>query len=201
MQSCITRYSADIWLPVGLDSLSRCHEITIHCFPSRLTASALCPPGVGVACWLIGEATLKLLILYIHDTWPPPQPCPPPAPPVFTHRVVAPSSPPPVCSCSWYSLQALHWVSSHFPTHPPLPAPSQPLPPASTITLTSPSSVSEPPHPRRCLNPLHPPPLLSSSPPPALSAFGWHVMVALVCSLPLPLFLLTDADPTGACPH
>lgn len=42
-----------------------------------------------------------------------------------------------------------------------------------------------------CWHGLHEAPLQQS---------GWHVMVALVCSVPLPS-LLTDADQTGACPH
>lgn len=145
------------------------------------------PLGVSVAWWPIGEEALKPLI---YDTWW-----------VYLSTLLS--------TTHTYTLFLIFTASHvqlpldagckrcigsptvdsliyHFPSSPDLPL---------TLSLSH-----HPLHlqsiPISLYNSPAPPP-----PPPALSVFSWHVMVALVCSLPLPLFLLTDADPTGACPH
>lgn len=70
-------------------------------------------------------------------------------------------------------------------THPPLPTPTQ-YPYSNTKTCTYSTYIHTHPHTHtyhyHCPNPS-----ILSCLPPSLSALGWHVMVALVCSLPLPL--------------
>lgn len=84
--------------------------------------------------------------------------------PPFSHKL-------PVHSCLRHNLKALHGVSSHFQSAVTSYIHQIPFSnPTQTITII--------------LDPIPPSSLLSHS---SLSSLGWHVMVALVCSLPLPL--------------
>lgn len=148
---------------------------TLLNFLCIITISVLCSPGVKYA-WLL----LNCLYRHTHPThlrYTPPS---------FAACLVFPTIRSPNSlfavvdgtACKFCMGVSSHCHSSTTPYIHPLPF-SQPFKHSftnnHTHTCTRPSpSLSEPYHPLSCL-------------PPSLSALGWHVMVALVCFLPLPL--------------